>query len=195
MAPSARTRTRWHKAHAPRASAAATSVRESRNTASRRASASRHPPSRVVAAKLETAGYGERRRRCFFRFHVVLHLVDRQDAIAICGKTRRAVAMPGVSGSSLGQGMCSWCERENCSQRHFDRRRSRTFISGSPREAPGPGNRTPSISLARTIVRRNGRRIKSVLTGGIKNPQALTGALKGVARCEYTDGLLVRSCS
>ena len=97
MAPSARTRTRWHKAHAPRASAAATSVRESRNTASRRASASRHPPSRVVAAKLETAGYG-----CFFRFQVVLHLVDRQDAIAdhLCKEEARTVAMPGVSGTT-----------------------------------------------------------------------------------------------
>ena len=140
MAPSARTRTRWHKAHAPRASAAATSVRESRNTASRRASASLHPPSRVVAAKLETAGYGERRRRCFFRFHVVLHLVDRQDAIAICGKTRRTVAMPGVSGTSWTymKDLRS-CERENRSQRHFDHRRSQTFISSSPRASPGPG--------------------------------------------------------
>jgi len=187
MAPSARTRTRWHKAHAPRASAAATSVRESRNTASRRASASRHPPSRVVAAKLETAGYGERRRRCFFRFHVVLHLVDRQDAIAICGKTRRTVAMPGVSGTRPSRDSEALPPGVNGKTVHSD-----ILIAGAHKhssvalsqQAPGPGNRTPSISLARTIVRRNGRRMKSVLTGGIKNPQALTGALKGVARTE-----------
>jgi hypothetical protein len=192
MAPSARTRTRWHKAHAPRASAAATSVRESRNTASRRASASRHPPSRVVAAKLETAGYGERRRRCFFCFHVVLHLVDRQDAIAdhLCKEEARTVA-------------CQACRPRTEGAVNGKTVHSDILITGAhkhssaalPGQARGPGNRTPSISLARTIVRRNGRRMKSVLTGGIKNPQALTGALKGVARCENNDGLLVRSCS
>jgi hypothetical protein len=178
MAPSARTRTRWHKAHAPRASAAATSVRESRNTASRRASASRHPPSRVVAAKLETAGYG-----CFFRFQVVLHLVDRQDAIAdhLCKEEARTVAMPGVEWGLAVTYLPRPCTEGavNGKTVHSD-----ILITGAhkhssaalPGQARGPGNRTPSISLARTIVRRNGRRMKSVLTGGIKNPQALTGA-------------------
>ena len=169
-------------------------MRESRNTASRRASANRHPPSRVVAAKLETAGYGERRRRCFFRFHVVLHLVDGQDAIADHlwkdeADSRNAGPVgheqglpPGVNGKTVHSDILITGAHTHSS-------------AALPRQARGPGNRTPSVSLARTIERRNGRPIKSVLTGGIKNLQALTGAFKVVSRFEYTDGLLVRSCS
>jgi hypothetical protein len=143
MAPSKRTRTRWHKAHAPRASAAATSVRESRNTASRRARLSK--PASAIARCSGEARNGWLRRA---EETLLLPLPCSPSSSRSTGchrhlwKDEADSRNAGRVGHEAEQGQrssSSWCERENCSQRHFDRRRSQTFISGSLSASPGPG--------------------------------------------------------
>ena len=162
MAPSARTRTRWHKAHAPRASAAATSVRESRNTASRRARLSK--PASAIARCSGEARNGWLRRA---EETLLLPLPCSPSSSRSTGCHRRpSVERRGPDSRNAGrvghdQGQGSFLPPGvNGKTVHSDILITGAHIHSSaalPGQARGQGNRTPSISRARTIVRRNER--------------------------------------